>query len=266
VLFLCLEIETKQLYLFDLLEVKQYERNHICEKGVRSMIERFKRSAKYDMGWINENKMGPNPVWLMEELCEHMNLQKGMKVLDLGCGKAITSIFLAKEFGVQVWATDLWINPKENFKRISDAGVEDLVYPIKAEAHALPYADNFFDAIVSVDAYHYFGTCDLYLMWYLKKLLKPGSEIGIVVPGLMREFGIGLPEELKGYFSEDMFTFHSAKWWRNHWSRHSFADVKLACEVEDGKNIWYASGCDTELLSADINDYLTFIKMIATLS
>ncbi len=25
--------------------------------------------------------------------------------LDLGCGRAITSIFLAKEFDVQVWAT-----------------------------------------------------------------------------------------------------------------------------------------------------------------
>lgn len=68
-------------------------------KGDKSMIKRFERSAKYDKGWIDENKMGPNPIWLMEEPCEHMKLEKGMKILDLGCGKAITSIFLAKEFG-----------------------------------------------------------------------------------------------------------------------------------------------------------------------
>lgn len=30
-------------------------------KGDRSMIERFKRSAKYDKGWIDENKMDPTP-------------------------------------------------------------------------------------------------------------------------------------------------------------------------------------------------------------
>lgn len=229
------------------------------------MIERFKRSAKYDTDWINDNKMGPNPVWLMEELSGHMKLEKGMKVLDLGCGKAITSIFLAKEFGVQVWATDLWIKPEDNWKRIEEAGVEDLVYPVKAEAHALPYAYGFFDAIVSVDAYHYFGTCDLYLIKYLRKLLKPGCEIGIVVPGLTREFGRGLPEELKGYFEEDMFTFHSADWWKNHWERHSFADVKLASEIEGGKSIWHAV-CDQELLDADVNNYLTLVKMVATLS
>ncbi|NSW91877.1 MAG: hypothetical protein HPY74_14610 [Firmicutes bacterium] len=62
-----------------------------------------------------------------------------------------------------------------------------------------------------------------------------------------------------------MFTFHSAEWWRNHWARHSFADVKLACEVEDGKSIWYEC-CDKELLDADINSYLTLIKVVATLS
>ena len=37
------------------------------------------------------------------------------------------------------------------------------VYPIHADAHALPYAEGFFDAIVSVDAYHYFGLEDGFL-------------------------------------------------------------------------------------------------------
>ena len=38
-----------------------------------------------------------------------MPIEPGMKVLDLGCGKAMSSIFLAREFRVSVWATDLWI-------------------------------------------------------------------------------------------------------------------------------------------------------------
>ncbi|MGC4046210.1 MAG: methyltransferase domain-containing protein [Armatimonas sp.] len=102
--------------------------------------------------------MGPNVLWLTEFLCEAMDLRPGMRVLDLGCGKAISSLFLAKEFGVQVWATDLWIPPTENFSRIREAGLVSQVFPVYADARSLPYAQEFFDAIISVDAFEYFGT------------------------------------------------------------------------------------------------------------
>jgi cyclopropane fatty-acyl-phospholipid synthase-like methyltransferase len=74
-----------------------------------------------------------------------------MHVLDLGCGKALSSVFLAKEYGVQVWATDLWISATENRERIEQAGLADRVFPIHADARALPYAELFFDALVCVD-------------------------------------------------------------------------------------------------------------------
>ena len=67
----------------------------------------------------------------------------------------MSSIFLAKEFDLQVWATDLWISATDNYQRICEAGLEDRVFPIHADAHALPFADEFFDAIVSLDSYHY---------------------------------------------------------------------------------------------------------------
>ena len=56
--------------------------------------------------------MGPNPLWLLEELCEHMNLTPGMKILDMGCGKGLTSVFLAKEYGV---ITEEMILPEISF-------------------------------------------------------------------------------------------------------------------------------------------------------
>ena len=123
----------------------------------------FPRSANYDPDWVLDNMMGPNALWLTESLAECMNLNPAMRVLDMGCGKGLSSIFLAKEYGLQVWATDLWIDASDNFGRIRAAEVDDRVFPIHAEAHALPFADGFFDAMVSVDAYHYFGTDDLYL-------------------------------------------------------------------------------------------------------
>ena len=92
---------------------------------------------------------------LVECLTRNMQLRSGMRVLDLGCGKALTSIFLAQEFNVEVWAVDLWVEPSENLKRIEEAGLGKKVFPIKAEAHQLPFARSFFDAIVSVDSFHH---------------------------------------------------------------------------------------------------------------
>src|SRR5262249_48057556 len=154
--------------------------------------------SRYDARWIVDNLMGPHVLWLAEYLCEAIDLKPGMHVLDLGCGKAISSIFLAKEFGVQVTAADLWIKPHDNQRRIDAAGVGHLVPPVLAEAHALPFAHESFDAIVSLDAYHYFGTDDLYL-GTIVKFLKPGGRIGIVVPGVTRELD-GPPAHLEQWW------------------------------------------------------------------
>jgi cyclopropane fatty-acyl-phospholipid synthase-like methyltransferase len=87
--------------------------------------ERYPRSAGYSARWMVDNGMGPNPVWQAESLTELLRLEPGMRVLDLGCGAALSSIFLAKEFGVEVWATDLWVKPDENLRRAAEAQVED---------------------------------------------------------------------------------------------------------------------------------------------
>src|SRR5689334_5824435 len=105
---------------------------------------RFPRASRYDARWIVENLMGPHVLWLAEYLCEAMDLKPGMRVLDLGCGKAISSIFLAKEFGVRVTAADLWVKPGDNARRIAAAGLSDRITPVHAEAHALPFADASF--------------------------------------------------------------------------------------------------------------------------
>jgi len=77
----------------------------------------FPRSSAYDPQWLLDNTMGPHVLWLTEWLCAGIPLRPGMRVLDLGCGRALSSIFLAEEFGVTVWAADLWIKPTENWKR-----------------------------------------------------------------------------------------------------------------------------------------------------
>src|SRR3982751_3448242 len=107
--------------------------------------EYFPRSSNYHPDWIRASVSGgANSLSLPEWLAEALDLRPEMRVLDLGCGRAASSIFLRREFGVQVWATDLWFSVSENLQRIRDAGVEDGVFPIHADAGSLPFADEFF--------------------------------------------------------------------------------------------------------------------------
>ena len=52
------------------------------------------------------------------------------------------------------------------------------MFPIHADARSLPFAADFFDAVVSIDFLVYYGTDDLYLN-YLTRFVKPGGQMGI---------------------------------------------------------------------------------------
>jgi len=246
-------------------------------------LEQFPLSSKYDAEWVVENQMGPNALWLTEWLCRDMELRPGMRVLDMGCGKAMSSIFLAREFGVQVWATDLWIKPADNWKRIREACVEDRVFPVYAEAHSLPYAECFFDAIVSIDSYHYYGTDDLYLKYFVR-YVKTGAQIGLVVPGLTRNFE---NDVVPGYLTKkqrsggvfwdptECFSFHTAAWWRRLWEYTGLVEMELADTMPEGWRVWLqhekavdSAGTgqfpsDVEAIEADSGRYIGFVRMIA---
>lgn len=206
----------------------------------RMCAARFPRASAYDPTWVYRNLMGPNSLWLVEDLAEEMELEPGMRVLDLGCGSAITSIFLAREYGAVVWATDLWVEPSRNLTRIEEAGVANLVFPIECGAHALPFARGYFDRIISLDAYHYFGTEVRYLS-YLAQFLRRGGLVGIEVPGNAADPDdhpavVTAPDDTIG---ADWFTFRSSSWWERHWRRTTGVEVISADMVSDGWELWH---------------------------
>ena len=238
-------------------------------------MDQFPQSAKYDANWLFECSMGPCAIWLTEFLTKEMMLKPGMRVLDMGCGKGMSSVFLAKEYDVTVFANDLWIPATDNFERFKEAGVADRVFPIHAEAHALPYAKGFFDAIISVDAYHYFGTDDLFLLDFIQ-YLKRGGQIGIIVPGLTHEIGNDVPENIRDYWDEGFCSLHSPVWWKEHFEKCRSARVDIADSILNGWEIWLKwetlmikhgyGNTDryVKLLEIDSGRTLTFNRIIST--
>jgi len=207
-------------------------------------------------------------------------LKREERLLDLGCGRGMTSVFLAKAYGVRVCATDLWINVDDIGSVVTEAGMEDSVLPVQAEAHNLPYAARYFESIVSIDAYQYFGTDDLYL-GYITRFLQDGGRLGLVMPAIMKEFD-DVPEHLArkqksgGTFwdPKECFSLHTLEWWKEHFSDPGIVNIEVAEIIPEGWKLWLEweqirdgagfSGfpSDVETISEDAGEYLSFVLFI----
>lgn len=102
----------------------------------------------------------------------------------------------------------------------------------------LPFADGHFDAIVSADAYHYFGTDERHL-GYLIPFLRKDGQLRVVVPENEVDLD-DVPRGLTGAFAStsDFFTFRSPAWWRRLWERSRLVEVDVADMLEDGRGLW----------------------------
>ena len=235
----------------------------------RQIDKSFPRGRKYNPEWILASVSGgANPVWITEWLTQVVDLRPGMRVLDLGCGRAASSIFLHKEFGVQVWATDLWFDATENLQRIRDAGAEQGVIPIHADARALPFAAGYFDAILCIDSFQYFAT-DEFFVGYLARFVKTQGTLAIAGAGLVQETEDTPPDHLRAWWTPDVCSLHSAAWWERHWKRTGIVQVDVADTMPDGWRLWLAwihqvapeNTVEIQALEADAGRYLGYVRM-----
>jgi SAM-dependent methyltransferase len=235
---------------------------------------RYPRTAQYDPEWQVDLDRGCPTFWLLESLCQVLDLKPGMRVLDLGCGKAGGAIFLAKEYGVQVWAVDPDIDPTENWQRICQAGLESQIFPLRANGLSLPFPEQFFDTVITVNSLQFFGTDDLYLRYRLIRFVKPDGQIGIVVPGFYKDFEgdlpANLPEHLKQYWDScALCSWHSAEWWRRHWLKTNQVEVILADNFPEDEGyqtylrweriIQY----EHKVAETDAGRHITFVRLVA---
>jgi SAM-dependent methyltransferase len=236
----------------------------------RFVSEQFPRSSRYNPDWILASVSGgANALWVTEWLTTALDLRPGMRVLDLGCGRASSSIFLRREFGVQVWATDLWFSASENLQRVRDAGLGDGVFPLHADARSLPFASEFFDAIICIDSFPYFGTDGLYLN-YLAGFVKPGGQVATAGAGLMREIEDSVPDHLREWWTQDLWCLHSSAWWRRHWERTGIMEIVVADTMPDGWQRWLDwhrvvapdNAVEIKALEDDRGNYLGYCRLV----
>lgn len=232
----------------------------------------YKRSEAYNTPALQAKIMGPNPVKLEEELLLNHMIPAGSVVCDLGSGQGLTSVFLAKEYGFTVYAADLWSEPEENRKFFDTMGLDQKqIIPVKADAMELPFEKDFFDAVVSVDSYNYFGRDPHYLDDRLLPFVKSGGYIYIAIPGMKKDCHDHLPQELLlSWTPEQLDYMHDVEYWSKMVGQCRDAEVLSVLEMESDEEVWadwlmqeneYAVG-DRKAMEAGGGKYLNFIAIV----
>ena len=233
---------------------------------------KYPLSEKYNTPALMAKMMGPNPLKLEEELLMGHRIPAGATVCDLGSGQGLTSVFLAKEYGFKVYAADLWSDPEENRTFFHEMGLTDAqIIPVKADAEALPFDKEFFDAVVSTDSYNYFGRNPDYLDEKLLPFVKKGGYIYIAIPGMKKDCHDNLPKELLlSWTPEQMDYMHDTAYWQKIVSRCKGAEILTVEQMRSAEEVWadwlaqeneYAVG-DRRAMEAGAGKYLNFIKIV----
>ena len=231
------------------------------------------KADKYKKLFTDQFLMGPNSVRLLAEMLEKCPIDEGLRILDLGCGKGLTSLFLAKETKAQVYAVDLWVSATENYEQFKKWDVDNTVVPIHSDANDLPFANEFFDVVVSIDSFHYFANHKGFFYSKILPLVKKGGKVIIAMPGLKNEIHGCEPELIlewvNGEESEYEF-YHSREWWRSVLRENE--DFKIVDEFDlDSFDIswqdWFDSNHpyaarDAEYFKKGVNKYLSSIGFI----
>lgn len=215
--------------------------------------------------------MGPTSTLLLQEMMAKIDLAKDKRILDLGCGRGLTSIYLAEKTQAQIFALDLWISATENYERFKEVKLENQIIPVHADITEVPFANDYFDSMVSIDAYHYFGRAPDFMDTKIAPLVKKGGFIALAFPGLKTEFGADIPQEmLFSWGVEDIQTWHSISWWQSLLAQSSMVEIMDIQEMKCFDQAWEEwLGCDNEYaqndckaMHAGAGKYMNFISII----
>lgn len=195
---------------------------------------------------------GGGGLYLATHMLRTLRIQPNDLVLDLGCGKGETSIFLAKHYGARVVAMDLWTSKEFLNEKFKSHGYADHISGIQMDAREpLPFPENFFNTIFCMNSFNFYGGSVNYLK-HLLQHLKPGGQICIGSEALTCEFTeeqmkspppvyafkLPPPNEHVEVFQDDFAKQHTPGWWKDLFQSSGLLHVE-SCQELDNADVIY---------------------------
>lgn len=240
--------------------IKDVQVTNRPEEEIQEIISSFRPPDRarypeldgYSRDQCYEDFFGGGGLYLAVEMLRTLRLKPNDIVLDLGCGKGATSIFLAKHYGVHVIALDLWTSAEFLNEKFATLGYSDRIFAIQMDAtKPLPFPKDYFDAIFCMNSFNFYGGSVEYLKHILKHL-KPsgqlciGSEVlseeftkeQLANPPQVYAFQLPAPNEHVDVFEDDFKKQHTPGWWQELFQSSGLLNVEHCHELEDADAIY----------------------------
>jgi arsenite methyltransferase len=121
----------------------------------------------------------PGGLKLTGQLGRMLGLSPASRVLDVACGKGTSAVFLAKEFGYEVFGIDYGDQNVAAARSLAQADhVDSRVQFERSDAETLPFADESFDAVICECAFCTFPDKAVAAREFFR-VLRPGGRVGI---------------------------------------------------------------------------------------
>ena len=206
----------------------------------------------YSADEIYHDFFGGGGLYLAIRMIRTLHLTPGSQVLDLGCGRGATSVYLASRHGVNVTALDLWTSADFLNQKFSTHGLADRITVLQMDAsQPLPFPQDHFDTIFCMNSLNFYGG-SLDFLQRLLTHLKPGGQICIgsevltsefteeqlAKPPYVYSFRLPAPNEHVNVFEDDFKKQHTPGWWRELFESTGMLHVEVCRELEDAEAIY----------------------------
>jgi ubiquinone/menaquinone biosynthesis C-methylase UbiE len=121
----------------------------------------------------------PGGLQLTGQLGRMLGLSSASRVLDVACGKGTTAVFLAKEFGCEVFGIDYGDQNVAAARSLAQADhVDSRVQFDRSDAENLPFSDGSFNAVICECAFCTFPEKAASATEFFR-VLRPGGRVGV---------------------------------------------------------------------------------------
>jgi ubiquinone/menaquinone biosynthesis C-methylase UbiE len=146
---------------------------------------------KLEKFFVNPTARARN-IKTIEQLFSQIDLSNVKKVLEVGCGVGVLSYYLAEKYKWNVTGIDL--DPEQIERAKKDYGENEHLKFFEADVTKLPFGNNKYDLVLSVDALHHIPDWDKALNEIERVLKLNGFYIlsDIALPKIFGKFSLSV--------------------------------------------------------------------------